>query len=284
MISASWIAERLAKDSPSSPSSPKPTIVNQGRLGSMIKLLLLGGTTEAIALANHLKEIDISATVSLAGRTANPAKIPLPTRIGGFGGVNGLVHYLATQQITHVVDATHPFAAQISRHAIAACRQVHIPLVALTRPPWSAAANDQWTRIPSYEAAAKLLAGPARRVFLAIGRTNLNKFSEHQQHHYLLRFSEQPSALPPFRDCQVLIARGPFSQATDITLLREHRIDLIVAKNSGGTGAQSKILAARDLKIPIIMIDRPQIEERPQTYNLQAVIHWLFLNPTDLGV
>ncbi len=210
--------------------------------------------------------------------------MPLPTRTGGFGGVVGLAQYLASQQITHVVDATHPFAAQISQNAIAACRQARIPLIALTRPPWSLTPNDQWTRVTNYKAAVKLLTGSARRVWLAIGRTNLQAFSQHQQHYYLLRITEQTSSEPPFRNCQVLTARGPFTKAADATLLREHRIDLIVAKNSGGTGAQSKILAARDLKIPIIMIDRPQIEERPQTYNLQEVIHWLSCEPTDLGV
>jgi len=284
MISASCKAERLANDNPSSPSSPRPTIVNQGRLASMIRLLLLGGTAEATALAHRLKEIDISVTISLAGRVAHPARTPFPVRIGGFGGIDGLIHYVTTQKITHVVDATHPFAAQMSRHAVEACRTSEVPLMALTRPPWSPTADDQWECVSDFDGAAKLLEGHARRVMLAIGRMHLIKFSEHQQHYYLLRFVEPASAEPPFRQYCVLVDRGPFAKEADITLLREHRIDLIVARNSGGVGAQSKVLAARDLKIPVIMIQRPRICQRPQTHYLEDVVHWLFSGSTDLGV
>ena len=185
-----------------------------------------------------------------------------------------------SEGITHVVDATHPFAAQMSRHAVAACAGGPA-LVALERAPWVAGSGDDWTRVPDMAGALAALPAVPHRIFLAIGRQELGMFAAHA-HHYLLRLVDPP-AVPPLPDCTVLIARGPFDLAGDKALLRTHRIDLIVTKNSGGTGARAKLDAARALGLPVIVIHRPEVPERQCVADPAAVLRWLG-HPADLGV
>lgn len=246
-------------------------------------LLLLGGTTEASALADRLARDGIAATFSYAGRVARPRPQPLPTRTGGFGGVDGLVDYLRAHQITHVVDATHPFAAQMSRNAHAACAQSGVPLIALTRPPWAAQPGDRWHHVADIDAAVAALDGARQRVMLAIGRMHLTAFAPRPQHFYLLRLVDEPDAPLPFPDHSVVVGVGPFTARDDLDLMRRHRIDLVVSKNAGGTAARAKIDAARMLGLPVLMIDRPDLPARRDVHNAQDVIDWLHAG-TDLGV
>jgi len=248
-----------------------------------MKILILGGTTEAGALARALCERSIPALYSYAGRVAAPKSQPLPTRIGGFGGVDGLAAFLTNNGITHLIDATHPFAAQMSRNAVAAAARGDIALIALTRPPWEPVAGDRWDRVASVEAAVQALAGPAERIMLAIGRMHLTAFAAQPRHHYLLRLVDAPGAPPPLPRHTVTVDRGPFTPDGDLALLRAHGIERIVCKNAGGEGAASKLWAARELGLPVLMIDRPALPPRRQAHSVDAVLAWLG-HDTDLGV
>jgi precorrin-6A/cobalt-precorrin-6A reductase len=237
-----------------------------------MRILLLGGTTEASALARSLATARLDCVFSYAGRTKTPANQPLPMRIGGFGGVDGLATYLRDTKITHVIDATHPFAHQMSANAISACAQMDIPLLSLERPEWSAGPQDDWTCVRDIEAAVDSLPEGAR-VFLAIGKQNLAPFAR-KKNHYLLRLVDQPTELP-LPDCATIIARGPFYLDDDLALLRTHEITHVVAKNSGGAGAEAKLLAARALHLPVILITRPQLPDRQQVGTVKEALAWL---------
>lgn len=250
----------------------------------MTRILLLGGTTEASTLARELAAQGTDAIFSYAGRTNAPVAQPLPTRTGGFGGPQGLARYLQTERITHVVDATHPFAASMSTNAVTACAQTQTPLLAFERAPWSATQGDRWTHVPTTEAAADALPEDPARVFLAIGKQTLDTFAAKPQHHYLLRLVDEPEAPLPLPHTTVLIAKGPFDEAADTALLRDHRITHIVAKNAGGTGAEAKLKAARALHIPVILIDRPAIPPRRSAATVAEVMAWLAAHPARLGV
>ncbi len=219
--------------------------------------------------------------LSYAGRTEAPRAQPVPVRVGGFGGVEGLAAFLRESDIARVIDATHPFAAQISRNAIAACAATATPLLALERPAWQPGPGDRWSMAPGIETAAALLSGPPQRVFLAIGRQHLSAFADQPQHHYLLRLVDPPEAPLPLPDCAVELARGPFDAEGDRALMKRHGITLIVARNAGGTGAEAKLTAARDLGLPVILIDRPAIPPRPVTASVDEALRWCH---ADLGV
>ncbi len=238
-------------------------------------MLVLGGTREATALCQALAARGVDGIVSFAGRVARPVRQPLPQRVGGFGGVDGLVDYLRAAAITHVVDATHPFAATMSAHAVAACRAAGVALIALTRPPWAAQPGDRWHHVPDIAGAVAALDRPATRVMLAIGRMHLAAFAPHPQHFYLLRLVDPPAAPPPFPDHAVVVDRGPFTRDGDLALMRAHGIALVVAKNAGGSGAAAKLAAARDLGLGVIMIDRPAIPPRAVAHDVAQVLDWL---------
>lgn len=247
-----------------------------------MRVLLLGGTTEASLLARSLAASGVDAVFSYAGRTANPVPQPLPTRVGGFGGIVGLVAYLRAEAVTHVVDATHPFAAQMSRNAIAACAAAGVPVLGFERAPWTPSPGDDWQPVADIDGAVRALPEMPARVFLAIGKQHLAAFAAKPQHHYLLRLVDDPGALP-LPDAEAVIARGPFTVAGDLALLRHHRISHIVAKNAGGTGAAAKLEAARMLQLPVILIDRPALPPRQVVDSLDAVLAWLG-HSADLGV
>ncbi|QTF91567.1 cobalt-precorrin-6A reductase [Halomonas sp. BM-2019] len=240
-----------------------------------MKVLILGGTSEASALASALAEGGVPALFSYAGRVKAPRPQPLPTRIGGFGGVAGLGDFLAEQGITHLVDATHPFAERMSRNAVAAAHRSGIPLIALTRSPWVAQAGDRWEKVVGIEAAVKALAGPPQRILLAIGRQQLAAFAAQPRHHYLLRLVDAPEAPPPLPHHRVILDRGPFTLAGDRALLRAHGIQRIVCKNAGGEGAVAKLTAARELGLPVVMIERPAPPARREVHSVEAVLSWL---------
>ena len=243
----------------------------------------MGGTTEASRLAQALADAQVDAIFSYAGRTESPLPQPLPVRVGGFGGVDGLRAWLLQNQITHVVDATHPFAAQMSRNAVAACAATDIPLLALERPAWQVQVGDRWQHVPDMESAAQALPTVASRVFLAIGRLHVEPFLVHAQHWFLLRLVDASLALPAGRG-HIVLARGPFTEAADTALLQQHRITHVVAKNSGGGGAEAKLSAARALGLPVILIDRPAIARRPTVARVDEVLRWVGVHHGSTGV
>ncbi|MBC9245934.1 cobalt-precorrin-6A reductase [Paracoccus sp. 11-3] len=247
-------------------------------------LLILGGTSEAVALAKAVAEMNIATTISLAGRVMQPRPQPVPMRVGGFGGAPGLAEWLRAHAISHVIDATHPFAAQISANAVTACDQADVPLLALTRPAWTPVAGDSWTHVADIRDAATALCQPALRVMLAIGRMHLGQFAINPQHFYLLRLVDTPDAALPLPRTDVIVDRGPFSEAGDRDLLMKHDIQLVVAKNAGGDATYSKITAARSLGLRVLMIDRPAIPARPEVHDIAAALDWIVHSGTDRGV
>lgn len=241
-----------------------------------IRALILGGTGEARLLAARIAaEPPIEGVLSLAGRTSAPLEQGVPTRVGGFGGVEGLTRYLVEARIDRVVDATHPFAARMSANARAACAGLGLPLLALTRAPWSAAEGDRWIEVADNAAAVAALGAAPRRVFLTIGRLGLADFLIAPQHHYLVRTIERPSPadLPP--RCELILERGPFTVETELSLMRDARIDALVSKNSGGEQTYAKIVAARHLSIEVVMIAPPRREDVPLVHDIEAALAFL---------
>lgn len=241
----------------------------------MRNILVLGGTSEASALAGRLAERGERAVLSYAGRVSQPKAQPIPVRVGGFGGIPGLVRYLHEHAVTHLVDATHPFAAQMSRHAEAAAQQAGIPLLALTRPGWQAGPGDRWQSVADIDGAVAALAGPAQRVLLAVGRLHCAEFAAQPQHHYILRLVDPPAEPPPLPEHTVVVARGPFDGPGDLALMRRHRVDIVVAKNAGGSGAEAKLHAARALGLPVVMVERPALAHRREVSSVAQVLQWL---------
>ncbi|WP_265501570.1 cobalt-precorrin-6A reductase [Paracoccus beibuensis] len=239
----------------------------------MPRVLLLGGTSEASALARLLAEAQVPAIYSYAGRTAAPLAQPLPLRIGGFGGPEGLERYLRDKAISHLIDATHPFAARISRNATQAARRAGVPLLALQRPEWQPGPGDDWTGVADIDGAVAMLPPTPSRIFLAIGKQSLASFAG-LPHRWLLRLIDAPGE-PPLPQADVVIARGPFTEAGDRALMAAHGITHLVAKNSGGSGAAAKLAAARALGIRVIMIDRPWVPERMTVTEPQVALDWL---------
>jgi precorrin-6A/cobalt-precorrin-6A reductase len=240
------------------------------------RLLILGGTTEATALAQYLsRQPTINAIISLAGRTNSPVTPAIPHRIGGFGGIDGLGDYLVQEGITAVIDATHPFAAIMSRHAFEACRHLNIPRLTFTRPPWNASAYDHWTSVATADAAADAIGATPQNVFLTVGRLSVASFMRAPQHRYLIRTIDTPDTetLPPH--AKLVHARGPFTLDDERHLFKAEKIAVLVTKNSGGTATDAKLLAAREMGVPVIMVDRPPHPDGPCSYSLEETIVWL---------
>jgi precorrin-6A/cobalt-precorrin-6A reductase len=227
------------------------------------RVLILGGTTEASELATHLAaRSDVTVISSLAGRVSQP-RLPVGiVRVGGFGGVTGLISYLVSEDIRVVIDATHPFASKISGNAELACNTLGLPLIALDRPAWEPIEPDCWHRVPDTHAAASIVNHKRNRVFLSIGRQELGAFSNCEDAWFLVRAIDAPSETLP-ANSKLILKRGPFHLNDELQMLRSESISLIVSKNSGGTATYSKIEAARALRIPVVMIDRPRKHNVP---------------------
>lgn len=237
----------------------------------MPSVLILGGTTEARALAGALSHPTV--ITSLAGRTTSPLLPAGELRIGGFGGADGLAGYLRERRIDVLVDATHPFAERISANAAAASGATGVPLLVLRRPGWLEEPGDDWRRAPSLDAAAAILPTLGQRVFLTTGRQGIAAFAALDECWFLARSVEPPQAPMPTR-LEVLLDRGPFTPAGELRLLRDHRIDVLVSKDSGGPAA--KLAAARERGIPVILIDRPPTAPGTATVRtVEDAIAWL---------
>lgn len=239
-----------------------------------MRALILGGIADASLLAAEIARAGIDAVYSYGGRTRAPADQPLPTRIGGLGGVSGLADYVRREGITHVIDATHPFAAEMSRNAVEACSETGTPLIALERAPWAEASGDRWIEVGDVNAAVAALPEAPARVFLAIGRQHIAPFVTKPQHAYTLRFVDPPETTLPFA-ADVIVSRGPFTLDSELEMLRTRGIAWIVARNSGGDGARAKIDAACMLGLPVIMISRPRLPERLRVESVTEVMQWL---------
>ena len=254
-----------------------------------MNILILGGTTEASALARALEDAPpFRPILSLAGRTRAPTLPAIPSRRGGFGGIPGLIAYLQSERIDAIIDATHPFAAQMHANAAAAAQATSTPRLVLLRPPWHPTPEDLWTQLPTMEAAVEALGPTPRRVFLTVGQQELAPFQVAPHHHYLIRSVEppDPASLPPNTSC--ITARGPFHEPGERALLQSERIDIIVSKNSGGTAVEAKLAAARTLQIPILMVARPPEPAPPIVATVPEALAWLHhqarLPPKDRGV
>jgi precorrin-6A/cobalt-precorrin-6A reductase len=241
-----------------------------------MRVLILGGTTEASELVHRLANDNrFETTLSLAGRTSHPRTQPVQTRTGGFGGISGLVAWLKREAVEAVIDATHPYADQISSHAVSACGQLALPLATIMRPAWQPQPDDRWLDVASAEAAADALGATPQNVFLSIGRLELGAFANSPHHHYVARTIEPPHdiTLPP--DLRLIFDRGPFDAQAETALLTQERIDVIVSKNSGGGATYSKIEAARRLGIPVVMIKRPHKLHGYAVNDAAGAVDWL---------
>jgi precorrin-6A/cobalt-precorrin-6A reductase len=240
------------------------------------RVLILGGTSESRELCERLAaDARFDAVISLAGRTAAPKLVSIPVRSGGFGGIGGLAAYLRDQHIDVLLDATHPFAAQISANAIAAAEQTRVALVALERPEWQAQPSDRWQHHASAEAAVATLPLQPMRIFSGLGRLSLDALRLAPQHHYVIRIIDPLIAPLPVPHATIIEARGAFRTSDDIALFRAHGIEAVLAKNAGGTAAVSKIEAARALGLTVHMIARPYIPARTTAATVDAAIDLL---------
>jgi precorrin-6A/cobalt-precorrin-6A reductase len=239
-------------------------------------ILILGGTAEARALAAALAgRPGFTVTLSLAGRTADPMPQAVPVRRGGFGGAVGLARHLRDKAINVLIDATHPYAAGMAANAATAAADAGVELLALRRAAWDKVTGDDWIEVATIGDAVAALGEAPLRVFVALGRKELQPFEAAPQHSYLFRSVdpvEPPLMLPR---AEYITARGPFSEADDRALLENHRIHVAVAKNSGGSATYGKIAAARTLGVPVIMLKRPVLPEVESVATVDAVLAWL---------
>ncbi|MCY7336981.1 MAG: cobalt-precorrin-6A reductase [Chamaesiphon sp.] len=242
----------------------------------MKRLSILGGTGDAVKLASLAIDLPgLAVITSLAGRTSTPKNLVGDVRIGGFGGEAGLVTYLQTEQIDLLIDATHPFAAQISRTAATAATKVGIPRLMLIRPGWVRSPEDNWIEVESIEAAVMAIPASSQRIFVTIGRQQLAPFATLTAKWCLMRSIDPPDSSILLPLGKLLLERGPFNLEGERELLREYRIQAIVSKNSGGDATYAKIIAAQELGLPVIMVQRPIVPDGEIVTDVAGAIEWL---------
>lgn len=244
------------------------------------RVLILGGTREAAALAERLTKSGdrrVEVVTSLAGRTARPRALPGSVRTGGFGGMEGLADYLRAERVAALIDATHPFAAEISANAEAAAAATGVPRLVLARPPWTPVADDRWIGVDDLKGAASALGeSPAfARVFLAVGSGGLAAFGDLSARFFLVRAAQPVTSSLPGADSVLVVDRGPFTVDADRALLAQHRIDAVVSKNAGGAASYAKIAAARALGLPVVMVRRPPPPGGDTVASVDQALAWL---------
>lgn len=235
-------------------------------------LLLLGGTAEARQIAEHLRGTD--AVISLAGATRNPDAQPLPTRIGGFGGADGFRAYLTKASIRAVLDATHPFAARITERTVRICKDTKLPYVQFLRPHWAPEPGDTWIEIKAESDAGQHIP-LGSTVFLGTGRQTLDRFANLEGCDVICRQIDPPDKPFPFVGGRYLVGRPPFSVEDEVTLFRDLGVEYLVVKNAGGASSRTKLTAARQLGIPVLMIARPQVGDWPIVESIEAAHAWV---------
>ena len=232
------------------------------------QILILGGTSEAVALATALHGRGHRTVTSLAGRTPEPGPVPGTVRSGGFGGVDGLARWLRTEPIAAVVDATHPFAERITANAASACRTTGTPLIRLDRPPWRPVEGDDWMTVPDIGSAVDAVPEGAVAL-LALGRQHIAPFAASRAATFIVRSIEPVDALGTDARTQYILSRPSGDPAVEKQFMRRHRVNHVVSRNSGGTVAYGKIAAARSLGLRVTMIGR-----RPAPAGLRTVDDW----------
>ncbi len=245
------------------------------------RLLILGGTNEAAALAEAVLSRfgkQIRVTTSLAGRTKQPRAVAGELRVGGFGGADGLADYLRLSATDLVIDATHPFAARISAAAHSACAGLNVPRLVLDRPAWRPGPQDRWQEVEDAAEAARLLPALGGRVFLTVGRRDLAPFAAVTECWFLVRLIEMPETPLPFHRpdrFETIAARGPFTIESERRLMAKHRIEVLVTKASGGEATAAKLRAARELELPVLLLRRPALEPGDRARSLDEALTWL---------
>lgn len=238
-----------------------------------MRLLLLAGTREARELSFALDGIDLVS--SLAGVTQRPAQLGGEMRVGGFGGVSGLVSYLRSENIDAVIDATHPFAAQMSHNAHEACELCKLPLLQLIRPSWDVRPN--WRMVADLDsAAASLMSGS--HVFLATGRSSLDHFKSRPDVEFTTRVIDDTSDPFPLAKGRFLPSKPPFSVEEELETLQDLGVASLVARNSGGTGGIEKVIAAERLGVEVVMVERPVLPETLRSASVEEALQMMEAN------
>ncbi len=242
----------------------------------MQRVLILGGTGDAAQLAAQVAALPgVEVSTSLAGRIRQPAVPSGQVRIGGFGGAEGLVDYVRAQHIDVLIDATHPFATHMSFNAATAAQACGLPHLMLVRPSWESVAGDRWIAVESIAAAAAVLPGVAQRVFLTVGRQELAAFAHLPDLWFLMRMIDPPTPDTLVPPGTLLLERGPFALVDERALLHTYAIGAIVSKNSGGDATYAKIIAARELGVPVVMVQRPPMPAGEQVTDVEQAVLWL---------
>ncbi len=236
-----------------------------------MKALLLAGTAEARHLSDRIAD-RITLISSLAGVTDNPRDLKGQRRVGGFGGVDGLASFIASENVDLVIDATHPFAAQMSKHAAATVAKTGCALLQLVRAPW--VPDPEWMMVPDLDAAATVLPSGAR-AFLATGRGSIPSFQSRSDVCFILRVMDDKPAEFPLAQGQFLVSQPPFTVAQERATLLEHKIDHMVTRNSGGRGGVEKLVAAMELGIQVVVAERPQLPDAARVTSVDAAVDWL---------
>lgn len=243
----------------------------------MTRVLLLAGTTEATELAERLDDVGVEVISSFAGVTRERRPRPGRLRLGGYGGAIGLADYIRLESVDIVVDATHPFAAQMPFHVAAAADATGIERCRVLRPAWVAGDNDRWTSVVDLAAApAAVRALGARRVLLTTGRQGSSVFGSCDDLELVVRSIEAPIGLPD--SATIVLDRGPFDVDAELALMRRHGIDVVVAKNAGSDATAAKLVAARRLGLPVVMIDRPAQPDGHVVATVAEAMAWVMQN------
>lgn len=240
-----------------------------------MRILILGGTSEASALVAALAGTEHDVALSLAGRTAAPKREPVRTRIGGFGGAGGLAAWMREDGTDLLVDATHPFAARMCVNAVEAAKAAGIPILAVRRPPWAAVPGDRWTEVAGLADGVAALGEVPRRVFVTVGRLELAAFAAAPQHDYVVRTIEPVGDALPVPRLTTISARGPFKAADEERFMREAGIAVLVTKNSGGAATYGKIAAARAMAMPVVIVRQPAKPEVAWVADAREAMAWI---------
>jgi precorrin-6A/cobalt-precorrin-6A reductase len=242
----------------------------------VLSVLILGGSGEAFALAEALAgRPGLRVVTSLAGRTRERRTPAGEMRLGGFGGVDGLRDYLRNERIAALIDATHPFAAVMTRHATEAGLRASVPVLHVVRPAWLPEASDRWIEVDTLEQAARAIPVGASPTFLTVGRTELRPFAVRSEISFIARMIDPTEQDPGIGTLELVFARGPFRLADEEAFLAKRAIRCVVAKNSGGEGARAKLLAARRLNLPVVMVRRPEAPTGETVADVPAALAWL---------
>ncbi len=238
-------------------------------------LLLLAGTGEARQIANALHQAGYTDVIaSLAGATRHPKPLPVPIRIGGFGGADAQKEFIINKGISAVVDATHPFANQISLRTSALCQSLDLPYVQLLRDPWHPEPEDRWVPVKT-GAAAKDNIPSGSTVFLAVGRQTLLEFEGLRKCTLICRQIDAPEGPFPFENGRFLVGQPPFSVEDELELFKKLKIDWLAVKNAGGAASKTKLTAAQKLGIPVLMLERPIQPGAPKLRTVEEALTWI---------